>query len=69
MITVARDGSGDFSSIQAAADALPEGSGEARIILVRAGEYRERRLFLLLHPADHTDGAPDSVDSDSRFPR
>ena len=42
MITVARDGSGDFGSIQAAVDALPEASGEPRTILVRAGEYREK---------------------------
>ena len=38
MIVVARDGSGDYTSIQAAIDAAPAG-GEIR---VKPGEYRER---------------------------
>ena len=42
-IVVAQDGSGDFTSIQAAVDALPENPGpEPSRILVRAGEYREK---------------------------
>ena len=39
MIVVAKDGSGDFTGIQEAVDALPESGGR---ILVRAGEYREK---------------------------
>ena len=39
MIIVSQDGKGDFTGIQAAVDALPEGGGQ---ILVRAGEYREK---------------------------
>lgn len=43
MITVSQDGSGDFSSIQAAADALPETGGDSpACILIRAGIYREK---------------------------
>ena len=38
MITVAKDGSGNYTSIQAAVDAAPEGAE----IRIRAGEYRER---------------------------
>ncbi len=41
MIIVALDGSGNFSSIQAAVDALPGISGETHI-LIRAGEYHEK---------------------------
>lgn len=42
MIIVAKDGSGDYTSLQAAVDAVPEGeNGEIRIFL-RAGEYREK---------------------------
>ena len=39
MITVAKDGSGDYACIQEAVDALPESGGE---ILVRTGVYREK---------------------------
>ena len=43
MIIVAKDGSGDFTSIQEAVDALPETEeGRPAQILVRAGEYREK---------------------------
>ena len=43
MITVAKDGSGDFSCIQAAVDAVPgDGRAEPVRILIRAGEYREK---------------------------
>lgn len=43
MITVAQDGSGDFTSIQAAVDAVPaDRAGQPAHILVRAGEYREK---------------------------
>ena len=40
MYIVAADGSGDYASIQAAVDAVPE--GKRATIVVRAGEYRER---------------------------
>ena len=39
MVIVARDGSGDYTGIQAAVDAL---SGTGGQILIRAGEYREK---------------------------
>lgn len=39
MIIVAKDGSGSFTSVQEAVDALPAEGGH---ILVRAGEYREK---------------------------
>ncbi len=39
MIVVAKDGSGDYTGIQAAVDALPETGGQ---ILIRTGEYREK---------------------------
>ena len=43
MIVVAKDGSGHFTSIQAAVDSLPEAAGRSpSLILVRAGEYREK---------------------------
>ena len=46
MVIVAKDGSGSYTDIQAAVDALPETGGQ---ILVRAGEYREK---LVIHK-DH----------------
>lgn len=42
MYIIAKDGSGDFTSIQAAIDAAPAYSRSPVILLVRAGEYRER---------------------------
>ena len=43
MIVVAKDGSGNFTSIQAAVDSLPEAAGcSPSLVLVRAGEYREK---------------------------
>ena len=39
VIVVARDGSGDYTGIQEAIDALPETGGK---VLIRAGEYREK---------------------------
>lgn len=39
MVIVAKDGSGDYTGIQEAVDALPESGGE---ILIRAGVYREK---------------------------
>ena len=43
MIIVAKDGSGQFTEIQAAIDALPaESGGETREIRIRKGIYRER---------------------------
>lgn len=41
MIVIAQDSSGDYSSIQAAVDALPL-NGAPQTLLVRRGEYRER---------------------------
>jgi pectinesterase len=42
---VAQDGTGDFTTIQAALDSLPEASAQLRIVLVRNGTYREK-LFV-----------------------
>ena len=42
MIIVSRDGSGDYSSLQAAVDAVAATGRAPTIILVRAGEYREK---------------------------
>jgi len=43
MIVVAKDGSGNFTSIQEAVDAIPEVPGSSpSIVLVRSGEYREK---------------------------
>ena len=42
MYIVARDGSGDFTSIQAAIDAIPEGNRAPVIVIVRMDEYHER---------------------------
>lgn len=42
MLTVSWDGSGDFTTVQAAIDAVPEGPRERVDIYIRAGEYRER---------------------------
>ena len=39
---VARDGTGDFSSLQAAVDAVPDGNRAPVTLLLRAGEYREK---------------------------
>ena len=44
-LVVAKDGSGDFSSLQAAVDSIPETeTGRVRIFL-RAGEYREKAVI------------------------
>lgn len=42
MFVIAKDGSGDFSSVQAAVDALPVSAPAPRTLFVRAGEYREK---------------------------
>ena len=43
MIVVAKDGTGDYTSLQEAVDAIPEADGGARaMIRLRAGEYREK---------------------------
>ena len=42
MYIIATDGSGDFTSVQAAVDAAPSGSRVPVILLVREGVYRER---------------------------
>ena len=42
MYIIAKDGSGDFTSIQAAIDAVPAGQQAPAILLVRMDEYHER---------------------------
>ncbi|WP_168123108.1 pectinesterase family protein [Paenibacillus sp. HB172176] len=43
--TVAADGSGEYTTIQAAVDAIPPNLSERAMIRVRSGEYREK-LFI-----------------------
>ncbi|MBR6028193.1 MAG: hypothetical protein IKP40_03815 [Clostridia bacterium] len=42
MYVIAKDGSGDFTSIQAAVDAIPGGGRAPTILLLRMDEYHER---------------------------
>ncbi|MBR1585493.1 MAG: hypothetical protein IJ662_08145 [Clostridia bacterium] len=42
MYIIAQDGSGDFTTIQAAIDAVPAGGRSPTLLLIRPGEYRER---------------------------
>ena len=57
---VSQDGSGDFTGVQQAVDAVPAGSTRPTVILIRAGEYRERvivnkdRLRLIGEDRDRT---------------
>ena len=39
---VAKDGTGDFTSLQAAMDAVPAGNRAPTLILIRAGVYQEK---------------------------
>lgn len=41
-VTVSADGTGQFTSVQAALDAIPSDNRERRIVFVREGTYRER---------------------------
>ncbi len=41
-IVVSSDGSGDFSSVQAAVDSVPSGNTEPIVISIRPGTYKER---------------------------
>jgi PelA/Pel-15E family pectate lyase len=47
-ITVATDGSGDFTTIQAAINSLPDSAKTQRIIVIKSGIYREK-LFIDKH--------------------
>ena len=42
MYIIAKDGSGDFTSVQQAVDAIPGGGSAPTILLVRMGVYMER---------------------------
>ncbi|WNQ13306.1 pectinesterase family protein [Paenibacillus aurantius] len=42
MITVAQDGTGDYTSIQEAVDRLPEHASRPRLLYIRNGLYREK---------------------------
>ena len=44
-IVVAKDGSGDFSSLQAAVDSIPDTENGTVRILLRKGEYREKAVI------------------------
>ena len=61
-IIVAKDGSGQFRSIQAAVDSLPEEwDGEPRRILIRKGTYRERVAVHRDHVCLRGESAEDTV--------
>ena len=55
-LTVAADGSGDFRTVQAAVDSVPEGSRERTVIFLKKGTYRElvriHKPFLTLRGED-----------------
>jgi pectinesterase len=40
-IIVAKDGSGDFNSLQAAIDSIPKGNRERKVIFIKNGTYKE----------------------------
>jgi pectinesterase len=40
-LTVAKDGSGQYSSVQSALDAIPEGNGKPFTIYIKQGIYKE----------------------------
>ena len=42
MYIIAQDGSGDFTTVQQAIDAVPSGDRAPAILLIRSGVYRER---------------------------
>lgn len=44
-IIVAKDGSGDFKSLQAAIDSVPKGNRERKIIFIKNGTYNEHILI------------------------
>jgi pectinesterase len=44
-IVVAPDGSGQFKTIQAAIDSIPDNNAEWRLVLIKPGTYRERLLI------------------------
>jgi len=50
-LIVAQDGSGDFTTIQAAVDAIPPDNSDDHIILVRNGTYREKVMIAASHVA------------------
>lgn len=57
-IVVAPDGSGQFKTIQAAIDSIPDNNAEWRVVLIKPGTYRERlvinqkKTFVILRGED-----------------
>ena len=57
-IVVASDGSGQFKTIQAAIDSIPDGNTEWKLILIKPGTYKERlvvnekKTFVILRGED-----------------
>ncbi|HKP92293.1 MAG TPA: pectinesterase family protein [Chthoniobacterales bacterium] len=57
-IVVASDGSGQFQTVQAAIDSIPDGNAESRLVVVKPGHYREqvvinsRKPFITLRGVD-----------------
>ena len=41
-IVVASDGTGQFTTVQAAIDSIPDGNAESRVVVVKPGTYREQ---------------------------
>src|SRR5437764_3472201 len=50
-LIVAQDGSGDFTTIQAALDAIPKDNDDDHVILVRNGTYRQKVMITRSHVA------------------
>ncbi|RKN44861.1 pectinesterase family protein [Streptomyces hoynatensis] len=61
-LTVAKDGSGDYTTVQAAVDAVPSGNSSAVTITVEPGTYRETVLVPSDKPHLRLVGAGDSPD-------
>lgn len=45
-ITIALDGSGDFTSIQAAIDAVPNNNEERTILFIKRGKYDQEKIYI-----------------------
>ena len=61
MVIVARDGSGDYTSLQEAIDRIPDGSGAPTLILIRRGVYQERVVIHRNHVRLVGESAEDTV--------
>jgi len=48
IVTVSKDGKGDFTTIQEAVNSLPDSSAKDRVIFIKNGEYKER-IYIAKH--------------------